>query len=124
MRYLLFFLPVILFAQESFITQMEYSSLLYKNPRGIGCNKCHGLKGEGKLIARYKDTKRVKDGEKYIKIKVQKELRAPAINKLSYAEFYKALNSHIQGMPKYYLTEKEIKALFFYLQQINMDENR
>ncbi|NPA66363.1 MAG: c-type cytochrome [Epsilonproteobacteria bacterium] len=109
-------------AQSSFITQMEYSSLLYKNPRGIGCNKCHGDKGEGKLIAKYKETKKVKDGEKYIVIKLKKELRAPAIDKLSYAEFYKALNTNIQGMPKYYLTEKEIKALFFYLQQINMEK--
>jgi len=56
---------------------MEYASSLYKNPRGIGCQKCHGLKGEGKLIAKYIDTKRVKKGDKIITLKIQKEFRAP-----------------------------------------------
>lgn len=112
MRLLFVFLPVLIFGQSSFITQMEYASLLYKNPRGIGCHKCHGLKGEGKLIATYKDKG------------VLKEFRAPAINKLSYSEFASNINKSLPGMPKYYLTEGEIKALFFYLQQVNLeDEN-
>jgi len=96
--------------------------MLYKNPRGIGCNKCHGDKGEGKLIAKYKETKKIKDGEKIITVKVDKEFKVPAINKLNYEEFSKALNTRIKGMPTYYLTTKEIKALFFYLQQVNMEE--
>ena len=108
----------------SFITQMEYASSLYKNPRGIGCQKCHGLKGEGKLIAKYIDTKRVKKGDKIITLKIQKEFRAPPINKLSYDRFQKALESSILGMPKYYLTKKEIKALYFYLQDINLNKNK
>lgn len=54
MRYVLFLLlPLYLYAASSFITPMEYSSSLYKNPRGIGCNNCHGEKGEGKLVATY-----------------------------------------------------------------------
>ncbi len=103
---------------------MEYSSLLYKNPRGIGCNKCHGEKGGGKLIARYKESRRIKEGEKIITLKVPKEFRAPAINKLPYERFKKALESSILGMPKYYLTQKEIKALYFYLQQVNLEEKK
>ena len=38
----------------SFITDYEYGRELYKNPRGIGCNECHGEKAEGMIIARYK----------------------------------------------------------------------
>ena len=122
MRFLLLLFPFVLFGGSSFITQMEYSSLLYKNPRGIGCQKCHGLKGEGKLIATYKDTKKVKEGEKVYKIKVKKEFRAPAINKLDYKSFYNALTHTLRGMPKYYLTEGEIKALYFYLKQVNLEK--
>jgi hypothetical protein len=101
---------------------MEYSSLLYKNPRGIGCDRCHGFKGEGKLIAKYKETKRIKEGKKIYTVKIPKEFRAPAINKLTYDKFKEALESPVRGMPKYYLTEKEVKALFFYLQQVNMEK--
>ncbi len=122
MRFLVLLFPFILFGESSFITQMEYSSLLYKNPRGIGCHKCHGLKGEGKLIATYTDTKKVKEGEKVYKIKVKKEFRAPAINKLDYKTFHDSLTKTVRGMPKYYLTEGEIKALYFYLKQVNLED--
>ena len=115
-------LSTFVYAQSSFITQMEYASLLYKNPRGIGCHKCHGLYGEGKLIAKYKVTKKVKEGEKIYTVKIPKEFRSPAINHLSYEAFSKAFLKPQQGMPKYYLTQKEIKALYFYLQQVNMDK--
>ena len=122
MRFLFLFFPFVLFGESSFITEMEYASLLYKNPRGIGCHKCHGLKGEGKLIATYKETKKVKKGEKVYKIKVKKEFRVPAINMLTYKTFNDTLNRDVRGMPKYYLTEGEIKALFFYLKQVNLKE--
>ena len=99
-------LPFFLYATSSFITPMEYSSSLYKNPRGIGCNNCHGIKGEGKLVA------------EYIYKKKKKEFRGPAINNIVFNDFKEALNSTKQGMPRYYLTDSEIKALFFYLQEI------
>ena len=99
------FLPLFLYAKSSFITPLEYSSSLYKNPRGIGCHNCHGMDGEGKIVARY-----IHDKEK-------KSFGGPKINSLNYEEFEKALNSYKKGMPRYYLTTGEIKALFFYLQQ-------
>ena len=53
------FLGLILFfsllLSESFITDVEYGKMLYQNPRGIGCDKCHGKKGGGLLIASYKE---------------------------------------------------------------------
>ena len=39
---------------SDFITKNEYAKMLYQNPRGIGCDKCHGSGGEGSVIAKYK----------------------------------------------------------------------
>jgi hypothetical protein len=106
MKKILFLLtPFILFAETTFITPMEYASQLYKNPRGIGCQHCHGEKGEGKLIAKYvhKDEKRVFEG--------------PAINSVDFNHFVQALQERKVGMPRYFLTLKEIKALYFYVQR-------
>lgn len=106
MKYLLFFLfPFYLLAESSFITPMEYASSLYKNPRGIGCNNCHGENGEGKVVA------------KYIHKKEQKTFSGPKINDINFTEFYKALNVRKRGMPRYFLTKKEVQALYFYLQE-------
>jgi len=106
MRYILFILlPFLLFAKTNFITPMEYASSLYKNPRGIGCNNCHGKSGEGRLIAKYIDKKE------------EKSFRGPIINSMNFDKFYRALNIRKNGMPRYFLTKKEIKALYFYLQE-------
>jgi len=99
--------PFILFAETSFITPMEYASQLYKNPRGIGCQHCHGENGEGKLIARY-----IHKNEK-------KSFEGPAINTLTYTDFYKSLNKRISGMPRYFLTQKEVEALYLYINEKN-----
>ena len=111
MKYLLFLaIPFLLGASSSFITDMEYASQLYKNPRGIGCQHCHGNKGEGKLIANY------------IHKKEKKSFRGPQINKMSFAAFHKALNDRKRGMPRYFLTKKEVQALYLYLQENNKIE--
>ncbi|HUH42290.1 MAG TPA: hypothetical protein VLZ29_04170 [Sulfurimonas sp.] len=102
---LLLLLPLSLFAQSSFITPMEYSSSLYKNPRGIGCHKCHGEYGEGKIVARYEHKKE------------QKTFFGPGITGMDFNDFYNALNVRKNGMPRYFLTQNEIKALYFYLQE-------
>ncbi|OHD95885.1 MAG: hypothetical protein A2019_06810 [Sulfurimonas sp. GWF2_37_8] len=106
MKYILFLVvPLFIYAKSSFITQEEYAAQLYKNPRGIGCQHCHGEKGEGRIVA------------KYIHKKVEKSFAGSAINNLEYAAFYKALNSRIDSMPRYFLTPKEISALYFYLNE-------
>ena len=97
-----FLLVVSMFA-EDFITKMEYAKMLYFNPRGIGCNLCHGKNGQGSIIARYK-------------VKGKREiLKAPAINKLGLAEFSQALKKTHKVMPTYFLTDKEIDILYFYV---------
>ncbi len=104
MKYLLLlFSPLYIYATSSFITPKEYAAQLYKNPRGIGCQKCHGENGEGKLIAKYKHKGK------------EREFRGPKINSINYNEFYKAINRRKSGMPRYFLTNKEIEALYLHL---------
>lgn len=100
------FLLFLVFAwgREDFIDELEYGRKLYENPRGISCQKCHGIKGEGTLIATYKS--RGKD----------KKLIAPQINNLSLKNFIEKVNASEGLMPKYYLTDKEIQAIFNFLQ--------
>ncbi len=101
----LFLLVGSLRAEVSFITQAEYASQLYHSPRGIGCQKCHGEKGEGRLIASYKDK-----GE-------EKTFHPSAINQIAYTDFAKAMRERQRGMPRYFLTTQEIETLYFYLHQ-------
>ncbi len=106
MKYIiLIFAPIYLFAEATFITPMEYASQLYKNPRGIGCQHCHGINGEGKLVATYTHKK------------IKKEFRGPAINDIDFDKFYEAMNKRKKGMPRYFLIKKEVQALYFYLQK-------
>ena len=106
MKYILFFIfPIYLFGETSFITPLEYASQLYKNPRGIGCHYCHGDNGEGKLVA------------SYVHKKEKKTFQGPVINRLDFNTFYKALNKRKQGMPRYFLTKREIEALYLFLQE-------
>ena len=99
----LFLLFHTLHGEVSFITESEYASQLYHSPRGIGCYKCHGEKGEGKLIATYKHK-----GEK-------KSFSPPAINDLNFEQFVVAMSTRQKGMPRYFLTPQEIKTLYVYL---------
>jgi mono/diheme cytochrome c family protein len=100
---LLLLFPFLLLGSSDFITPLEYASQFYKNPRGIGCQLCHGENGEGKLIAKYKHKGK------------NRSYSAPAIDKIKFPAFFKALNSRKDGMPRYYLTQKEIEALYLYL---------
>lgn len=100
---LFFLLLGTLHAEVSFITESEYASQLYHSPRGIGCYKCHGEKGKGKLIATYKDK-----GE-------QKSFSPPAINRLDFKSFESAMKKRQKGMPRYFLTQQEIVTLYNYL---------
>lgn len=100
-------LPVLLWCEESFITPYEYGKMLYQNPRGIGCHHCHGTHGEGAVIATYRHKGK------------HRSLRAPQINNMIYFRFYRALQENNKIMPKYHLTEQEIKALYLYLSESN-----
>jgi mono/diheme cytochrome c family protein len=98
-----------LFAKNNwFITNLEYGKMLYNNPRGISCAKCHGKNGEGKIVTYY-----YKKGKKiYIK--------APNIQNIDLNTLKKALFHKYKPknpiMPIYnYLTDEEIEAILLYL---------
>ena len=117
---ILIFLSIFLSAifGENFITEAEYGELLYKNPRGIGCNKCHGEKGEGSLIAKYGEFNKT-SGEYY-----DTELVAPAINKLSLQEFADGTLNSKGVMPSYFLTQDEIIILYKFIKDLNKENKK
>jgi cytochrome c553 len=99
-------------ADDSFLTNEEYAKMLYKNPRGISCAKCHGPKGEGSVISRY-----IADGKLH-------EIKAPPIVDLPLARFKKALKRRSRLMPEYFLTEVEMAYLYYYLSRQNKNNTK
>ena len=92
-----------------FITKTEYAKMLYLNPRGIGCDKCHGAEGEGSLISKYKHF------DKKANKTVDDELRAPKINDIDFESFKAALTKPKGVMPSYFLTDEETTILYEYI---------
>lgn len=112
---LLFFVEIL---AQSFINDYEYGAMLYKNPRGIGCNKCHGENGEGSLIANYKDYNKTAQNFS------EKSLIAPAINTLSLQEFANGITNSKDVMPSYFLTQDEIIILYKYVKKISVKDEK
>ncbi len=104
---LIIFWAALLFA-EDFISEFEYGQMLYKDPRGVSCASCHGELGEGVFIASFKDEKN-KPHEFY----------GADIRGLGLKKFKKALEKGGSIMPRYYLTDKEIEAIYKYVVQVN-----
>ena len=86
--------------------------MLYKNPRGIGCDKCHGSHGQGMLIAKYKHK------DKKSNQVIEKSIIAPSINEVSFQVFKKVLvkkRNRSLTMPTYFLTIDELTSIHFYI---------
>lgn len=96
-----------------FITKLEYAKMLYQNPRGIGCNKCHGQKAEGAVIAKYKNY------DKKTKTYVEKSLVAPKLWNVEFSVFKQSLRHPKSIMPTYFLTDDEIQNLYEFIQTLN-----
>ena len=96
----------IVLSAEDFISHYEYGQMLYSNPRGVSCALCHGVTGKGKIIAFYKNDNNTKV-----------DIVSPDITKISLKQMISALNSDHNIMPKYYLTDKEVKAIYDYIQK-------
>jgi mono/diheme cytochrome c family protein len=90
---------------EDFISEFEYGQMLYQDPRGVSCVPCHGDRGEGRLIARYKEGG------------VLRELRGPDIRETDLEAIRKAVSTGPGVMPRYFLTEEEIRALYTYIRE-------
>jgi hypothetical protein len=138
---LLIIIPIILFSKDnlinindnSFITQFEYGKMLYRNPRGISCKKCHGKKAQGKIISKFKH--RIKMKTYNCLVKTTNITNVKLINfkdklnpnkKLTKIKFVKndICNKLIYGntMPKYFLTQDELNSLYFYITNITNNE--
>ena len=106
-RYLCLLLPLFLFSEESFISHYEYGEMLYNSPRGVSCEECHGKSGEGKIIVTYQDI----HGEEAIK--------GADIRRKTLDEMLKSVSTYHKVMPRYYLTDKEVEAIYDYLKVKN-----
>jgi mono/diheme cytochrome c family protein len=107
MKLLWILFPFLLSGQEAFISHYEYGEMLYENPRGISCLQCHGDLGEGRIILEYQE------GEE------KKILRGADIRNMTLSSMVIAVNSYHKVMPRYYLTDKEVKAIHDYLKVKN-----
>ena len=106
--------------QESFLSSVEYGSMLYKSPRGISCSKCHGEAGRGgQKIAKYYDKERNSKILRGVDIRAYslEDLKASLQNQ--YRENGRRKRHKI--MPIYYLTNNEIQAIYNYLQHNNKE---
>ena len=81
--------------------------MLYSSPRGVSCSKCHGNDGQGKVIVTYQD----EDGEKVI--------AGSDIRRKSLAVMITSVNRYHKIMPRYYLTDEEVEAIYDYIQKKN-----
>jgi hypothetical protein len=111
---------------NSFITKYEYGKMLYKNPRGISCIKCHGQNAQGKKIASFVHIRN--------KIKYNCIIESKDITNISYKDFVETLDPKLEkakkkfkknqicekltygnSMPTYFLTNEELDSIYFYL---------
>ena len=96
-------------AEEDFISHYEYGEMLYNNPRGVSCAQCHGKNGEGSTIVEFRD------------IHGKQALKGPDIRLETLENMIASVNRYHPVMPRYYLTDQEIKAIYDYLQKKNAD---
>jgi mono/diheme cytochrome c family protein len=107
MKHILLTIPLLLCAEEDFISHYEYGQMLYNNPRGVSCAQCHGKKGEGKVIVKFHDTHG------------KQALKGPDIRLKTLDQMIASINEYHPVMPRYYLTDEEVKAIYDYLQEKN-----
>ncbi|WP_295419831.1 c-type cytochrome [Sulfurovum sp.] len=96
-------------ADEDFISHYEYGEMLYHNPRGVSCSQCHGESGEGTTIVEFRD------------IHGKQAIQGPDIRQENLSSMFNAVNGYHKIMPRYYLTEEEVKAIYDYLQEKNRE---
>jgi len=107
----LLLVSTLLFA-EDFISEHEYGQMLYQNPRGVSCVPCHGETGAGKYIVSYRE----KDGKEVI-------IYGPDIRSKTLAQLEDSIKQGKGIMPRYFLTDKEIRTIYAYLKRVNVEES-
>jgi hypothetical protein len=115
---------------DSFITKYEYGKMLYNNPRGISCAKCHGENAKGISLSKFKH----REKEKVYHC----EIKTDDITMISLADFTAKLDSEVlvekpqfdkadvcskmiygSTMPRYFLTKNELESIYYYITHIN-----
>jgi len=100
--------------------------MLYNNPRGISCTKCHGVNARGKKITSFIHIKN--------KVKYKCTIKSNDITNISYKDFKTKLDPKLKkikkkfkknqicekliygnSMPTYFLTIEELDSIYFYL---------
>jgi hypothetical protein len=133
--------PIFIFAEDaseflvkkkldnSFITKYEYGKMLYNNPRGVSCKKCHGNNAKGikisSFVHTYKNVKYNCDVKSSDITDVSRELfiekldRNTKVNRVNFSKL-DICNRLIYGntMPEYFLTNNEINSIYFYITNI------
>lgn len=109
---LLLLLPLFSLFAEDFISEFEYGQMLYRNPRGVSCVPCHGEMGEGRKIVSYKNSK----GESVT-------ISGSDIRTATLAQIRQSVQQGKGVMPRYFLTDKEIRTIHDYLQKVNSESN-
>ncbi len=110
------FLNATINVDNSFITKFEYGAMLYENPRGVGCVKCHKKGNKPIIIATYTEINR-----KTKKLE-EKSIIAPPITDVTFKDFLKKLKAdktESKIMPTYFLTDEELKSLYHYIKNLN-----
>jgi len=98
-----------LHADEDFISHYEYGEMLYNNPRGVSCSQCHGKKGEGTTIVEFRD------------IHGKQQIKGSDIRRETLQTMINSVNTYHEIMPRYYLTNEEVKAIYDYLEKKNRE---
>lgn len=111
---------------DSFITKYEYGKMLYHNPRGISCAKCHAKDAKGMVISRFKhvikkrtyhcvvESHDITDiGFEKFKAKLDPDIKVkkPKFEKDQVCEKMIYGNT----MPKYFLTKDELESIYYYI---------
>jgi hypothetical protein len=100
--------------------------MLYNNPRGISCNKCHGDDAKGRTIVSFIYTRNKK--------KYNCDIKTEDITDITYEAFLQKLDPQLEkkkkifkktqvcekltyqnSMPTYFLTQEELSSIYFYL---------
>jgi len=97
---------------EDFISKFEYGQMLYNNPRGVSCVSCHGPTGEGMDIITYVEDNGTKT-----------TLSGPDIRSATLEQISQSIKEGKGVMPRYFLTDKEIRTIYAYLKKVNSDNN-
>lgn len=109
MKRLLLLFPLFLGAGEDFISHYEYGEMLYNNPRGVSCAECHGKSGEGRVIVTYENTRG------------KGVLSGPDIRRSTLKKMIESSNASHKIMPRYYMTDEEVQAIYDYLKERNAE---